>query len=497
MTVCPECLRAEFSQAPRTEDEAGRSAVRQVSESSQRRALARAARLSGGFQSGSAYTPYGGLRFALGLMIFIVCLLMFMFGADVEEWQEYAFLPAGAQRPVSIILCWVAAALVFSSSRSNKVIVYPLVAFLLLAGWFMPNFWSLLAEQKKKETAVAIAASKVEADETSAAAAAQAARAGRELTEEDLAIFREKKQSEGGVVNYGIYINTRDVGLRQSIRDTIARLLVAENCVAYTRGQGTLFIVSRSAGGTRNISSTVARFGDLNYASPSEGIYEVNFLPDKVCAVSRYPSETLSSPDDAAFVQANIAELRNLLDPHRVSTAAHTLAAANIKEQRDEVRNALVEVLRDPWAIVPDTYQALVEAMVVYAAPGDKEAVDVCRKYFLSSRLARRNPSSAIMELLIRETPAEMVAPVVELWCANPVEWGNTLAQLGTLSQDHLLEVLENTQSLQLIGPILKHLENHGTPEAIPAVKKYAEHPDSLISRSARATLRVLERQAH
>ncbi len=499
MTVCPDCLREEFAPAPVADNRVGAGSMKQVNELSLRRAAARAERMSDDFQTGAALSPHGMLRFMLGVVIFLICLFLFMFGAGMDEWQMHTFLPEDSQRPVSILFCWVAAALVFSSTRQNKWFVYPITLLFLVVGWFMPDIWSTMAAKAKKETAAAISSSRVVAVDTQGADEKKQADVvrDRELTEEDLAIFREKRHAEGAVVNYGIYINTRDVGLRQSIRDTIARLLEAESCVAYTRGQGSLFIVSRAAGGTRNISRVAARFGDLNYASPSEGIYEVAFLPEKVHAVSHFPTEALSSPNHESFVAANVAELRNLLDPHRVHTAANALAAANVQVLRQDVRNALVEVLRDPWASVPDTYCALVEALAVYATPGDKDAVDIGRKYFLHSRSTRRQPSLAVMELLIREVPDEMVAPVVELWCANPVEWEGMLSLLGTRPQAHLLDELEATQSLQLISSILKHLEQNGTPEVAPVVKKFVDHPDSLISRAARATLHAVEGHAH
>ncbi len=493
MTVCPDCLRDEFAPARPVGGGQAKNLVRQVNDASLRRASARAERLSDGFQTGSLLTPNGVLRFVLGFVIFAACVAIFMYCAGLEQWQVQAYMPENAQRPVAILFCWVAAALAFSSSsRRNRWFVYPVTLFYIVAGWFMPDFWAGVAARERKDTATAIAASRVEGGKAFAAKEKKASRSGRELTEEDLAIFREKVQKEGNSVQYGIYINTRDVGLRQSIRDTIARLLEAGNCVPYTRGQGSLFIVSNAAGGKRNVSSVAARFGDLNYANPGEGIYEVDFLPDKVHAVSHFPTEALSSPQHESFVPANIAELHNLLDPHRVRTAANALAAANVEEPRDKVYAALVEVLRDPWQPVPDTYEALVEALAVYAPAGDRTAVDACRKYFLHSRSRQHKPSATVMDLLIREAPDEMVAPVVELWCTAPVEWGNMLSQLGTRTQAHLLDVLEGTESLQLISSILKHLEHNGTPEAAPAVKKFVDHPDSLISRTARATLRAL-----
>ncbi len=497
MTVCPACVREEFVQAPRADVGKEQVAIKQVNNLSLRRASARAERLSGGLQSGSSLNPHGSLRLVLGIVIFLICALIFMVGSNLEEWQLRTILPEEAQRPVSILLCWVAAALVFSASGQNKVITYPLVVFFVVAGWFMPSFWNFVSASQKQDTAVAIATSRAEGDMGVEAAPAKKAVVIRALTEEDLAVYREKRQTEGGVVNYAIYLDVRDIEQRQKVRDTLVRLLEAEICVPYTRGKGSLFVVARAVGGTRNISPLLERFGELTYASPTEGIYEVVFSPEKAHTVSEFSTEVLSTPSDPSFVAANLAEIRNLLEPKRVRMSAGLLASANVQEQRAEVRAAIAEVLRDPWASEPGTYQALVEALAVYALPGDQEAVDMSRKYFLNSRMAHRPPAPAVVELLIREVPQEMIAPVVEMWRSNPAEWESVLVQLGTLSQDYLLEMLEETENSQFMVSILKHLEQHGTPEAAPAVKPFIDHPAARVSQAARATLRALEAQAY
>ncbi len=497
MDVCPDCLRVEFSQARPVEVEE----VRRMNDAALRRQNARAARLREGFQSGSAFSAYGKLRFALGIVIFLVCVFLFLIASGQADAHTTSFLPADSQRPVSAIFCWVAAALVFTSTRTHKWFIYPLVLFFVVAGWFMPTMWNAYNARQRQLAADAIAASGVQADGTAKTQQAKDAEKdpnarGRELTEDDLAIFREKKAEKGSTTNYAIYVSTRDAQVRQNIRDAIARLLEAESCVAYTRAQGSLFIVSGAAGGSRNISRLVARFGDLNYTNPRDGVYEVAFLPDKVNAVSRYSSEVLVSPSNPTFVSANIAELRNLLDPQRVRAAASALAAADVQVLRKDIHAALIEVLRDPWQTEPDAYEAMVQALVIYAPLGDGDTVDACRKYFFSCRAGNRKPSLPVLERLIDESPDEMVAPIVELWSSNPVEWETILSRLGNRTQERLLSLLGSTESLQLIGSILKHLEAHGNADAIPTVRKFIDHPDSLISRTARTTLRTLEMQA-
>ncbi len=496
MTICPACLREEFVQAPRAGEGKAQNAIKQENNLSLRRASARAERLSGGLQSGSSLTPHGSLRLVLGLIIFLICTLIFMLGSSLDEWQIRSILPEEAQRPVSCLLCWVAAALVFSASRQNKGLLYPLAIFFVIAGWFMPPFWTAVMAREAQGTAMAIATSRADNAREGDEQAVKSTSNVRALTEEDLSIYREKRQAEGGVVNYAIYLDVRDIEQRQKVRDALVRLLEAEICVPYTRGKGSLFVVARAVGGTRNISPMMARFGELTYASPSEGIYEVTFSAEKAHTITQFPTEVLSTPSDPAFVEGNLAQLRNLMEPKVVSLAAGMLASANVQEQRDEIRNVLSEVLRDPWSSEPGTYQALVEALAIYAPVGDREAVDQCRKYFLNSRIAHRPPAPSVVELLIREVPQEMVAPVVELWRSNPVEWESVLVQLGTLSQDYLLEMLEDTENTQFMVSILKHLEQHGTPEAIPVVQPFVDHPAARVSQAARSTLRVLQAQA-
>ncbi len=494
MTVCPDCLREEFAQAPAASaGGVARGSIKYDNELSFRRAAARAERLSGGFQSGAVLTPYCGLRFVLGVVIFLACALLFAAISGLEEWQVRSYLPEAAQRPVSILLCWVAAGLVFSSFRQNKLLIYPIVAFFLVGGWFMPDFWSGFSKSAQKDAAAAAATQvRYEGKRPDGAADSKPATPSRVLTEEDLAAYREKKRMEGNIVNYGIYINTPDMAQRQSIRKALARLLEAQSCVPYNRARGSLFIVSHCAGGSRNISHLVSRFGTLHHHSLYEGLYEVEFKPEKAGATNTFPAEALTAPSHESFVAANLVELRNLLDPERVRAAALRLAEANVEQGREGVHRALIEVLRDPWEVEPGTYSALMDALVVYAVPGDRETVDASRKYFLSVRRNKQVPARGVMDLLIREVPAEMVSPVVELWCAQPLEWNDMLSQLGTRTQDLLLEVLATTGSLQLTGAILKHLEQNGTPEAAAAVKPYLDHPDSLISRAARTTLQAL-----
>ncbi len=491
MTVCPDCLKEEFGTAPPLVIDDKNDPIVKAAKASSRRQAARAEQWYEGYQHGGAFTASSKLRFGLGMFLFLICLFLFMLSSGDFYGVEFRLIPESAKRPVSLLFCWVAAALVFTATRRHRAFVVLMTLFLLLAGWFMPDAWRALEEAKPSPPPEP----EIAADAKDEGDAIPAARRKRVLTEGDLTIFREKRHESPATVHYAIYVDNRDTEVRQAMRDALARLLEAGSCVAYTRAQGSLFVVERAAGGTRNIARLLSRFGSAYYAIPAEGIYEVSFDAEKANVVCRFSDEVLATPANPSFVSANLAELRCVLDPQRVRLASIALAKANVEVLREDIRDTLVSVLRDPWISVPETYSSLIDALVVYAPHGDKQAVDVVRKYFLACRSSHLSPSQSAMSMLIRESPEEMVSPVVELWCSDPVAWNGMLEQLGTLSQDKLLDVLKSTDSLQIQGAILKHLEKHGTPEAIPAVEPFADHSDSLISRAAKATLRALNMQ--
>ena len=96
------------------------------------------------------------------------------------------------------------------------------------------------------------------------------------------------------------------------------------------------------------------------------------------------------------------------------------------------------------------------------------------------------------MQLLIKEVPDEMVAPVVEMWAANPVAWNGILSSLGEKAEEEIIKLLSHTDKLQLINTILDYLGEFGTAKAVPTVQKLLQHPDSIISHSAKNTLDIL-----
>ena len=271
----------------------------------------------------------------------------------------------------------------------------------------------------------------------------------------------------------------------------MGRLLQAEYTRAYSRANGALFVCNNVPGERRNISDILRRFGDITYAVPDKGVYEVSFDPEKANIVSQYSAEVLTSPMHSSYVTANLSELR-CLDPLRVRMSARSLSNSNVQVLRGEIRNTLIEVLNDPWASDPDTYAALIDAMVVYSKDKDKEATAHCLKYFEARRALKRDISQDVTRYLIFQNPDVMVAPVIQLWSENPIEWSSMLNLLGYRVQAPLIAKLKSSDDIKLIGAILKYLEEHGTREALPAIEPFFEYSDSIIRHTARSAANAL-----
>ena len=193
-----------------------------------------------------------------------------------------------------------------------------------------------------------------------------------------------------------------------------------------------------------------------------------------------------------SYVTANLSEMK-CLDPMRVRMSARSLANSNVQILRGEIRETLLQVLGDPWLTEPDTYSELVEALVVYSLPSDKEAAEHCFRYFEVRRALKREVSPVVTRYLILQAPDAMVKPVVDMWCENPVAYGDMLKLLGYRVQRPLIERLQATSDIRLAGGILKYLEAHGTRDALPAVEPFMEHSDSIIRHSARSTYNALQ----
>lgn len=484
-TVCPDCLKDEFAAvAPRLDAQEHAKLVAEYAPSMKRQS-ARAAAMGGMYASGQAFSMAGTLRLLLGLVFFLVCGFFFLVSDDEAGVTFLANGDMASQRLFAMVFCVVSATLVATSAIRYKKVMYFLAVLILVTGWFMPNMLKAALNEKAKARAASEKHVEVIQDP-------ELSPGGPVLTDADLQVFYTLKVSSNRVAHYAIFIDNQDSRTRSIVREALNRLLQAEYTRAHTRANGALYVCTNVPGARRNISDILTRFGTVTYAAPTKGVYEVRFDADHANMVSQYSPDVLASPMNASYVAANLSELR-CLDPLRVRMSARSLANSNVKVLRGEIRNALVEVLNDPWTSEPDTYSALVEALVVYSQGKDDAALQHCYRYFEARRMLKREVSPNVTRYLIMKMPEKMVNPIVEFWCENPIAWKEMLNLLGFRVQAPLVDRLGRTNNIRLIGSILKFLEEKGTKDALPAVEAFLDYPDSIIRHSARTTYDALK----
>lgn len=484
--VCPECLRQEFNQAASRMDDAARHELAEEYRVSDRRQAERAKRMHEGYESGAQYSWAGKLRFACGFVLYMLCCLAYLIMNSGDVTDGSGMMDDLGQRLMAVLFCSIAAALVASSSRRRPLLIYPLALVMLGSSWYMPDIWRTgnVAHAADVSTEAEVPEEKEDGEEE--------VKNERALSNADLGVFFQQKAAVPQNAHYAVYMDRQDSRTRALIRDALTRLLEAEYTRAYTRNDGALYVVSNVPGKVKNISRTLGRFGRVTFAAPAEGVYELRFDADKANLVSRYPVEVLASPLHSSYVAANLSEL-TCLDPMRVRAAAKNLRNSNVQVLRREIHDALVAVLQDPWSSDPDTYSALAEAMAVYAYEKDTAAIEVCRRFFHAGHIMKREIPEVVTDYLVREVPDEMVNPIVEFWCENPIAWGNTLARLGIRTQEPLLAKLKSTDSLRQIGAIIRYLRDYGDARAIPGITPFTEHQDSIIRHSAQETINALK----
>ena len=502
MTICPECLKKEFTSASKL-SMAELKALRDEYMMANQRQMARAERMNAGYLSGEAFSTAGKIRFAIGIFLFIVCLFIFLIGESNPSATPVTELDSSEQRVFSIVFCWVAAGFVYFSTRRRPKVVYPIVALFLAIGWFMPNVWSAISTVVKP--AAVVVDEKTNPEDT----VADPTENRRVLSDGDLEVYTQHAKKTRHLSHYGIYIDVQDARARGIIRDAFTRLLRAEYTKAYTRSNGALFLVANIHADRRDISDLLSRLGRVTYADVDKGVYEVLYDAEKADMGSGPSAEVLSSPQSPHFVTSNLSEL-HCLDPMRVRMAARTLTGADVSYSRGDIRDALAEVLGEPWEDDPETYSALVEAAVKYAGSGSSigdEAsartaiVDHCWQYFHMRFRQHREVSDKITDFLLTERPHDMVDPIVEYWSKDPVEWNSVLESLDARVHDdvqrRILDLLQSgSPSIGTINAIMRYLQSRGTREAVPVVEKFQSHSDSMIRYAARTTLDALKKRS-
>lgn len=489
-SLCPDCLKHEFGSATPLNDAEHEALVSEY-KWADRRQRQRAERMNENYLYKNRFSVAGKLRFSFGMVLFAITLFFYVVISGDSFVTSADAMNDASMRGISVLLCTIAAVLVGFSSPRHRWLTYTLGVAIIIAGWYMPDWREMsidaavaaenAAEEREQEKGGADLATVLEGSN------------GRVLSKSDLEVFYQlKANSTPSVSQYAVYMTGQDARTREIVRESLTRLLEAEYTRAYTRSSGALYVIANVPGRQKNISHILSRYGKVVYSNPVEGVYEMRFDSEKANLVSRYPVEVLTSPSNASFVSANISELTSL-DPLRVRAAALAFRNANVKVLRREVHEALLRVLQDPWAQDYDTYSALVSALVIYSAPGDKAVTGICRSYFEAQRVARKDIPQQVTEYLVAETPDEMVEPILGFWLDNPLAWNNIIGRLGVRVQKPMLEKLKNHENMGQANAILKFLKDYGNAEAIPAVQEFAAKAQSnLLQRSAEDTLKAL-----
>lgn len=482
--VCPDCLRSEFA-AARPLNAAEHEELLEHYRVSERRQTARARQMQLSYLSGSIFSMVGKLQFLLGCIMFLVSAFLFVMLSSEGENPIFNGLDMVGKRIISMLLCSAGAGLVFFSTRNRPWLTYPMPLIFLVCGWFMPEAATPAEKSDADKAAVAQAETEEAQNESDAD--------GRALNAADLDVFVQQKKSAPQAAHYAVYMSNQDARTRSVVRDALTRLLGAEYTRAYTRNEGALYVISNIPGKTKNISHTLNRFGRITYSAPAEGVYELRFDAEKTHMVSRYPVEVLASPGNGSYVPANIEELTSM-EAMRIRSAATNLHNSNVQMLRHEIHDALVQVMQDPWGSDFDTYSALAEAMATYAYPNkDKQAIELCRRFFRTGLEQKRVIPESVTAYLVKEVPDEMVEPVVDFWCENPIVWNETMVQLGNRVQKPLTEKLSKADNLRLIGSAIRFLKDHGDSEAAAAIQPFTNHTDSLIRHAAQEAINTLQ----
>lgn len=490
VTVCPECLKREFAAAPRLDGAEHRELVEEY-KVADRRQRARAARLNESYNDEARFSMGGKMRLSFGLLLFGLCLFFYVLLSPEVGFLAQDRMTEDALRIISVLICIVAAVLVWSSSRRYRLLRWGVALLILVSGWYMPDW-----RQEQEDPGDELSEKTTQTKPAQTAVDEKDEMGGRVLTSSDLEPFEQlKKNSSPSVSQYAVYMDHQDARTREIVREALTRLLGAEYTRAYTRSGGALYVIANVPGGVRNISSTLSRFGKTAYNNPVEGVYELRFDAEKANLVSRYPVEVLTSPLNASFVTANLNELTSL-DPMRVRAAALAFRNGRVKVLRREIHDALYRALQDPWGQDNDTYTALVEALVVYTEVGNKNDARICYRFFEAQRALQKEAPQAVTEYLVRSCPDDMVQPVLEYWYDNPLVWGGFMDALGIRVQAPLLQRLETEQNVGRQNAILKFLKEHGTAQAVPAVRKFAESTDSnILRRSAEEAVQTMRQR--
>ncbi len=483
--ICPVCLDAEFAVAP-TSVSQETAQVKEKQQRIQQRQIARAERLGARFTRNSPYSLKGRVRCSLAICLFLLCAFVFMIGDSASLKTPINQLELEYQLMVSVGCSLLSVIFLLPSFKYHKLYISLVSIVLLAGGAVMPFTWHFRTPE------VLAPAPAVKAKVAEEPKGEEKKAGGRVLSDADLEVYRTKCSELPRQRHFAVYMDDQTPISRSLLRDALTRLLQAEYTQAFTRKAGALFVVVNARADSASVTRVLTRYGRITYAETQSGVFEVDFDPKKADLVCRYSSEVLSSPRNPNFVAANVSEI-SCLDPMRVTAAATVLANTNVQVLRHDIKNALLRVLQDPWLSEPDAYQALVEALVVYAPLGDAQALQKFRTYYNDAYTSGYGLSPRVVQRLIEEDPDGMVEPVVQMWIANPLAWKGMIELLGNRVEDSLLKRVNAQSELQTLDAAMLFFEDNGTLKCIPLLESLQQHPDSLIAHKAGKTLEAVK----
>lgn len=393
-----------------------------------------------------------------------------------------ASMPVGNQRTFSLFLNVVAAVLLFLALKKRPVPALTCGAALLVWGWFVPVLWP---SGERMSVAFSAASADTPAEKKRATV----------LDDEELRILTEAASKHGAEHVWGVYVEVPTDGAREQIRKFLARLSRATRVIAYSRGSGLLFVLEGTSATNGEMQTMAARLGGLMSFSPERRLVETRFDARESHYENEYSPDVLLTVAHPSFVRANLGELY-CFDPARIVSAAQNLEAARAPDFHADIRTALLNVLREPWAGQEYVPKALIQALLAYAEPHDSQVLAEARRWFDVFVNLNLGVPGSMMDYLVQNDPDAVAEPLIRLWVGNSVYWEPWLTKLGSAAQPQLLRLLGETGSLQTIGGILRHLEREGTLEALPTVKQFENHRDDLIRKAARDAAAEIGRRA-
>ncbi len=491
---CQSCAEEEFSTATLLKKELNDETKEEIL-AARSRAKQRALQMQEKYLEGHNFSMASRVRFSIGVAILLICIVAFGCN-DPNSNHPNALLKLedDTMRIFCLILCITSSIFIITSSRKCKILRYAISVTIISCAWFSPQL------KQAMQISAKFVVAKVDANEPTnidiEAHSDGKNSSGSLLEQSDISDFASKQPQDGSSFNYAIFINNADPLLRTPIRDAIERILRARSTVAYSRGNGFLFISTGISGKARDITSFAKRFGQILHSDLDIGLYEVEYNAVTARIVNRYSSEIVSTETHPSYIYANIEELHSMC-PQRVEFAAGVLNSLDAPILRIDIVNSLQSVLEDSWVEYPSCYKKLIQALTTYSSPENEKSVDFSLKYFKYCLARQQDINDQIIEYLIHAAPEKICDDIIKEWCINPIRWTSALEQLGERAQNTLLELLcksnaDHPEDLQQVSNIITHLKNYGSASAIPELERFRSCKDSLIQQSSETAIKSI-----